>query len=229
VKLAGYVRVSTADQAANGFGLTVQKRAIRAWAKANGHRVVLMAQDAGVSGSNGIDRRVGLLEALDAIRGHEVDGLVIYNLDRLARLLHVQEGALGQVWEAGGKVFSVEDHGEILQDDANDPMRTAMRQMRGVFAQLERGLIRQRMAKGKEAKAERNGYTGGAPRFGFEARDRELVPNEDEQKIIARITDLHRAGGSTRSIAAILNGEGSTAKRGRPWNHVQVWQVLQRN
>jgi hypothetical protein len=35
---------------------------------------------------------------------------------------------------------------EILEDDPEDPMRTAIRQIRCVFAELERGVIRQRMA-----------------------------------------------------------------------------------
>jgi hypothetical protein len=45
-------------------------------------------------------------------------------------------------------VFSLGDGSELLEDDPDDPMHIAIRQMRGVFAQLERGLIRQRMAKG---------------------------------------------------------------------------------
>ena len=64
-----------------------------------------------------------------------------------------QEGVLAQVWASGGRAFSLGDGGEVLEDDPDDPIRTAVRQMRGVFAQLERGLIRQRMARGKKAKA----------------------------------------------------------------------------
>ncbi len=60
----------------------------------------------------------------------------------------MQEAILAQAWAAGGRVFAA-DAGEILADDADDPMRIAMRQMMGVFAQLERGMIRARMARGK--------------------------------------------------------------------------------
>ena len=39
MKIVGYVRVSTATQAEEGLGLDVQKAALRAWSKANGHRL----------------------------------------------------------------------------------------------------------------------------------------------------------------------------------------------
>jgi DNA invertase Pin-like site-specific DNA recombinase len=52
-KLVGYLRVKTDRQAEAGFGLGVQEKAIRGWAEANGHRVVLWCRDEGVSGSNG--------------------------------------------------------------------------------------------------------------------------------------------------------------------------------
>jgi len=55
------------------------------------------------------------------------------------------------------------DAGESHADDADDPMRTAMRQMTGVFAQLERGMIRARMARGKRAAAAQGRYTSANP------------------------------------------------------------------
>ena len=80
----------------------------------------------------------------------------MWKLDRLARDLMTQEAALGRVWRHDGRVFTV-DKGEILADDPADPMRTAFRQMLGVFAQLERGMIRARMDAGRQAKNERAG------------------------------------------------------------------------
>jgi hypothetical protein len=46
------------------------------------------------------------------------------------------------VWRLGGKLYSSES-GEVLPDGADDPMRTAMRQMAGVFSELERRSLRQ--------------------------------------------------------------------------------------
>ena len=125
-----------------------------------------------------------------------------------------QEGVLAEVWRAGGHVFSLGDGGELLEDDPDDPMRTAIRQMRGVFAQLERGLIRQRMAKGRREKKAQGGYVAGSPRFGLMAHDKALVVHEEEAQVIARIRRLRADGLSLRAIARQLEADGVRSKRG---------------
>lgn len=72
--------------------------------------------------------------------------------------------------------------------DPDDPVRTAGRQMRAVFAQLERGLIRQRMSKGKKEKSKQGGCVGGAPPYGFDSNHQgTLIRNDAEQRTLARI------------------------------------------
>ena len=85
VKVIGYVRVSTAEQATEGFGLDIQAKAIRAYCKAQKLRLVAILSDEGISGSNGLDTRRGLAEALARIEHGEASGLVVHKLDRLAR------------------------------------------------------------------------------------------------------------------------------------------------
>src|SRR5262249_10380326 len=187
--LAAYVRVSTNGQAEAGLGLDVQRDAIEKWAAANGHRVVAWFEDAGVSGANGLESRVGLADALAALENRTADGLVVYKLDRLARQLTTQEGTLAKVWALGAAVFTV-DLGEVPRDDPDDPMRTALRQMVGVFAQLERGMIAARLRAGRRLKAERGEYATGAPPYGWRAVGGELEAVPAEQDVIATIRDL---------------------------------------
>src|ERR1700704_1782115 len=108
MKLVAYLRVSTDRQAEEGLGLDVQDRAIRRWARDNGHRIVMVTRDEGVSGSNGIDARFGLHEALAAVKHGTAQGVVVYRLDRLARKLTVQEATLAKVWDLGATVFAVD-------------------------------------------------------------------------------------------------------------------------
>ena len=63
-KALGYVRVSTDEQAANGYGLEVQRAAIREYCRAQGLALVGILSDEGMSGSNGLDSREGLAEVL---------------------------------------------------------------------------------------------------------------------------------------------------------------------
>jgi DNA invertase Pin-like site-specific DNA recombinase len=228
VKLAAYTRVSTIGQVREGYGLDAQRADIRAWAKSDHHRIMLWCSDEGISGANGVDTRHGLYEALQAVQDGRVQGIVFTSLDRLARKMTEQEGVLAEVWRAGGHVFSLGDGGEILEDDPDDPMRTAIRQMRGVFAQLERGLIRQRMAKGRREKKAQGGYVAGSPRFGMKAHDKALVLHEVEAAVVARINELREEGLSLRAIVRQLGADGVPSKRGARWHPTTVARLLAR-
>jgi DNA invertase Pin-like site-specific DNA recombinase len=223
VKLVAHLRVSTDRQAEQGHGLEVQARAIRSWAKTHGHRIVATTRDEGVSGAKDAGDRPGLAEALTIVED-QADGLVVYKLDRLARALTVQEAILAQVWKHRGRVFTV-DLGEVLRDDPDDPMRTAMRQMAGVFGQLERAMIASRMRAGRRLKAERGGYACGAPPLGWRADGGELVTDESEAATVERIRELRKDGASLRQIAEVLTTEGHRTKRGGRW-HPETLRLL---
>lgn len=227
MRLVAYPRVSSETQL-DGLGLEVQKEGIAAWAGVNDHQIVAWYPDEGVSGANGVEGRHGLYLALNAIKDGEAEGLVVYRLDRLARHLTVCESTLAMVWAMGASVFSV-DTGEVCRDDPDDPMRTALRQMIGVFAQLERGMIVARLRAGRKAKAARGGYAGaGPPPFGWAAVEGELVEVGPEQRTIARIVELKREGKSLVVVAGMLNAEGRRPKRGGRWHTEQVRRVLRR-
>lgn len=137
MKLTAYRRVSTDKQAEEGLGLDVQEHAIRVWAKAQGHKVAVWATDAGVSGSNGLDSRHGLPDALEAIRDGRAQGLVVYRLDRLARDLIIQETLLAEVRRKGGQLFSTSAaESGYLADDPDDPSRKLIRQVLGAVVRV---------------------------------------------------------------------------------------------
>jgi DNA invertase Pin-like site-specific DNA recombinase len=227
VKLAAYIRVSSDTQVEEGNGLEVQRRAITRWAKTNGHRVVRWCSDEGISGAVDALDRAGLSCVIAAVESRDAEGIVVARLDRLARKLTVQEAALAHVWRAGGSVFTV-DTGEVAQDDADDPMRTAMRMMVGVFAELERLMIAKRMRGGRRMKAEKGLYAQGAPRYGFRAENRSLVPENDEQQTLERIRELHEQGRSLRAIASTLTEEGRKPKRAARWHPESLRLIVNR-
>jgi DNA invertase Pin-like site-specific DNA recombinase len=229
MRLAAYVRVSTKGQADDGLGRVDQERRIRAWCKRNGHALCGPVAFDQASGTVPVDQRDGFVEVLGRIAAGRCEGLVVLNLGRIARLLTVQEAALAMVWASGGRVFAV-DAGEVLQDDPEDPMRTAIRQMMAVFHQLDRAMIVARLQGGRQVKAAQGGYAYGSPRFG-QAADRErhaLVPDDDEQATVDRIAELHQGGASLRAIAATLDREGRRPKRGARWHPQTVARVLDR-
>lgn len=226
-------RVSTAGQAVDGYGLPAQEADCRKWVKgqtAPRVRIVHMVTDGdgkgGKSGTTLLDERPGLMEAVEWIAEGRADGILAPNLDRLARELTVQEAVLSYVWALGGRVFTA-DHGEHLEDDASDPMRTAMRQMRGVFHQLDRGLIIKRLTEGRAAKGERGGYAYGAPRFGQRVEDGELTDDERENAIAETFERWRDDEGlSIRAICSRANEQGLLSKRGGKWHPTTVQRLL---
>jgi DNA invertase Pin-like site-specific DNA recombinase len=219
-----YTRVSTREQV-DGFGLEVQSKAIKDYAKANGLRLVRTLSDEGQSGSNGLDARVGLAEALGIVERGEVAGIVVYRMDRLARDLLLQETLMARMRAAGAEVLSVSEP----DMDSDDPTRVLVRQVLGSISQYERALIRGRMMAGKAAKVAKGGYGGGRPPFGWRSEGKELVPEPREQEIIALVRHLSEDEGlSSRQIAVRLEEAGHRPKVGEHWSSVQVLRILRR-
>jgi DNA invertase Pin-like site-specific DNA recombinase len=229
MRVVAYLRVSTVGQVKDGLGLPTQERMIRAWVKANGHKLVGIEKENGKSGTLPESERPGLLNALSSLRMHGgkrvADAIVVTSLDRLARNLHVQEAILGKAWALDGRVFSV-DGGEVLRDDPDDPMRTAMRQMAGVFAQLDRAMITKRLRNGRITKKQQGGYAGGRPPFGWKAEAGALVVDAKEQATLKRIRQLQKNRTSLRKMVAILEAEGHRPRAAKRWSAQTLSQVL---
>jgi len=217
-----YLRVSTESQL-DGYGLDVQGQACRAYAAARGWEIVHVAQDGAVSGTLPAHERPGLAEVFDWLAEDQADVLLAARLDRIARELTVQEAILAQVWQLDRHVHTT-DMGEIKRDDPDDPMRTAMRQMAGVFAQLDRALIAKRLRDGRRAKAAAGGKACGVYPYGWSKHGE--VPAE--QKVLTRLLDCAEREMTLAAIAQDLNSRGFRTRHGKVWTIGTVRNVLQK-
>lgn len=227
MELVGYIRVSTDRQVEDCFGLAVQEKMIRTWCRQQGHALRgAVHRDEGYSGTLPAPERPALADALSEIEDGQAAGIVVGRLDRLTRRLVTQEAVLAQVWKSNGRVFTT-DQGEILQDDPEDPMRTAMRQMMGVFSELEHSMIVARLRAGRKEKAAQGGYAYGAPPYGWRAVGGELVEQPAEQVGLARARELRAAGTSLREICRRLEAEQIPPRRSDRWHPEAVRRMLQ--
>jgi DNA invertase Pin-like site-specific DNA recombinase len=229
MRLIGYLRVSTNGQI-DGYGFDSQRADIQKWARANGHKITEWREDA-VSGKYDAPDRDALADALRAVRDDKADGIAVGKLDRLARQLTVQEAILAMVWRDGGKVFAA-DQGEIKADDDDDPMRCAMRQVQGVFAELDRKQVSKRLRDGRKAKAAAGKHAVGDYAYGYtgvgKGKDRDAAPRDDEQAAVRRILELRQTGQSYRAIAATLDAEGLKPRRAASWSAMAVRNIAAR-
>jgi DNA invertase Pin-like site-specific DNA recombinase len=103
-----------------------------------------------------------------------------------------------------------------------------IRQVLGAVSEYERAMVTLRLRNGRRRKAQMGGYASGAPAFGLEARDGDLIESQDEQITIKRIAELRVSGASLRKICSTLESEGHRSKRGGTWQPMAVKRVLDR-
>ncbi len=85
MRLVGYVRVSTEEQATEGVSLDAQRERLEAYALAHNAELLAIESDEGISGKVSPEKRLGLAAALARIRADEAEGLLVLKLDRLSR------------------------------------------------------------------------------------------------------------------------------------------------
>jgi DNA invertase Pin-like site-specific DNA recombinase len=160
-----YLRVSTDKQTTNN-----QRRELEAVAERSGWKVAKVYEDAGISGAKGRDKRPGLDAMTKAVNAKEFDMVASWSVDRLGRSLTDLLSILQTLHEKGVGLFL---HQQGL--DTSTTAGKAMFQMLGVFAEFERGIIRERVNAGLARAKERGTRLGRRPvKSSVEARIREL-------------------------------------------------------
>jgi putative DNA-invertase from lambdoid prophage Rac len=135
-----YARVSTADK---GQDPELQLRDLRSYAKARGWEIFDEYKDIGLSGAN--DKRPELDRLLNDARKRQIDGILVWKLDRFGRSLRSLVTTLEELKDLGVQFAS---YTENL--DFNTPAGRAMANLIGVFAEFERDLIRERVKAGMQ-------------------------------------------------------------------------------
>ncbi len=216
----GYIRVSTDEQA---LGPEAQREALRRWCATNGAELVATFEDLGVSGGLELDKRPGLLRALDALKANSATVLLVAKRDRLARDVLVAAMVNRLAEKAGAQILSADGTG-----NGDGPEALLMRNIVNAFAEYERALIRARTRAALAVKCGKGERTGAVP-FGYRlaADGLHLEPLAAEQNIITAIRRLRSDGLSIRGIAHRLNLDGIAA-RGSRWHPTSVARVLER-
>src|SRR5277367_640791 len=153
-RVAIYLRVSTSKQETSN-----QRRELEAVAKRSGWKIIKVYEDAGISGAKGRDGRPGLDAMLKAVNAREFDLVATWSVDRLGRSLTDLLSILQHLKDKGVDLFL---HQQGL--DTSTTAGKAMFQMLGVFAEFERGIIRERVNAGL-ARAREKGVVLGRPRI----------------------------------------------------------------
>ena len=220
--VALYTRVSTAEQAKEGYSIQEQADRLKKYAEAMSWSVYKVYTDAGYSGAT--TDRPALKSLISDVKNHRVDKVIVYKIDRLSRSQKDTLMLIEDVFLKNGVDFvSMSEN-----FDTATPFGRAMIGILAVFAQLEREQIKERMMLGKEAKAKQGKFSGSSfvsIGYDYDRNTQELSINEYEALQVRMIFKMFCAGESIRRIEKYLLDNGYSHRYGK-WNGKTVRNVL---
>lgn len=217
-KTVAYVRVSSHEQASEGFSLPVQEKRLRAYCIGMGWTLAEVILDAGISART--MKRPGLQKILAGLRDRSIGRVLCVKLDRVTRSVRDLAPLLDAFAEADASLVSL---GESL--DTGSAAGRLMVHLLVSVSQWEREAISERtLAISTDKRLERVCY--GHVAFGFRRdEDNRLVEVPAEQIAIRTMRRMHTAKASFRQIVAWLVANDIRPHRG-DWHASSVRHVL---
>ena len=221
MKIIGYIRVSTDQQAESGLGLEAQRKAIEAYAKNLGHPITEFYSDEGICGALSLDKRPGILNAISTLDKGDI--IVVAKRDRLGRDPLVVAMIESAIARKGARIASAAGEGT----DNDDPSSILMRRMIDAFAEYERLIIKARTKAALRVKKEKGQRVGHIPYGHKLAQDGiHLENHEQEQYILKQMNILRKKGYSIRETAIMMNKKQLFNRGQSQWNHASIFRVI---
>lgn len=195
-RVAIYARVSTEEQAKEGISIDAQLAKCKSYCEARDWSIAHIYTDPGYSA--GTLNRPALKELLDDAKNHKFDIILVHKTDRFSRKLKDLITVLEELKIEGVNFTSVTE-----QIDTTSAMGEAFFQIIGVFAQLERGMVKERVKMAFDRKADLGEALYRAP-FGYKYVNRKLVPDENAPKV-RDLFEMWIAGIDYKTIAQKFN------------------------
>lgn len=217
-----YIRVSTLDQAREGYSLDAQEQTLRKWCSDHKYRIYDLYADRGISGKD-IDHRPDMIRLMrDAQAGH-FNAVVFWALSRFTRSVQDLYSTMTkfQKWNV-----SMVSYTESF--DTSTPMGRAMIGIVGVFAQLERELTGERVSAAMLARAQKGKRTC-SEILGYDLKGKDSFSiNEKEAEFVRFCFDKYLERKNLTEVAELCRKKGYRGKRGKIPNAYTVSVILTR-
>jgi len=222
MRTAIYIRVSTEDQAKEGYSLEVQKEHLESFALREGYEVFKVYSDDGISAYS--TRRSALQELLADAKAKRFELVIVHKIDRFSRnlkdlLMLVDElSSYGVGFKSATEPF-----------DTTTSAGKLMFQQLGSFAEFERNRIAERVFPGMIKGVQQGNWQGArfAP-FGYNYNKAKklLEVEEREANIVKLIYMMYLSGKSTHDIAAYLDKKGYKTRTGKQFYNKFICDIL---
>ena len=217
-KIAGiYIRVSTEDQAREGFSLGEQEEKLRQLCDYKGYEIYKVYCDAGISAKD-MEHRPKFQEMLKDMQDEKINYIVAYKLDRVTRSVRDLEELISQLEKYN--TYLVCDRDDVNTSTANG--RFFVR-MLTVLSQLEIEIVSERTKFGLNG-AIKSGHLPGPVALGFKKDgNRKTIIDPSTAPIVKRIFDLYLQGKTFLQISNIFNEEKILNKK---WKDTHIERII---
>lgn len=224
MRAALYLRVSTEEQAAEGYSLDAQRMLLEDYCIAEGWDAVKVYEDDGYSGRN--TKRPSYQRMMSEM--DQWDLIVVIKMDRIHRNSRNFMNMMEEL-DRNGKMFV--SSSESL--DTTNAMGRFVVDMIQRIAQLESEQIGERTQFGMREKAETltpegpgKKTMGFTPPFGYLLEDNRLVAEPDELALVEEIFSSYASGETMDSICYSLNRDHRLTRKGNAWNKFNLRNIL---
>ena len=232
-KVFAYMRVSTTNQAREGYSLSYQEDLIKEYCNSNSLELIETFKDEAISGAV-IDEeemvvdRPALQEMLSRLQYEEVKYIVTLNTSRLWRSDMTKILIQRVLKKHNVDVRAIEQPSYSIY--ASDPSNVLINGIMEVIDEYARLEIAMKLSRGRKKKAEQGGFAGGGVVFGYTSSKTEKTIEVDaEQSEIVRVVfnlKQTRPDMSLAQIADFLNSNGYRTAKQKWFTKTQVKRIL---
>ena len=213
-----YMRVSTEDQAREGFSLPEQRERLETFCKFKGYEIVDYYEDAGISAKTG-NYRPEFERLKNDIKAKKINTIVALKLDRITRSIYDWENLMTFLDENGAYLDCVND--EINTTSANGKMISRLL-MSVSQNEIERTSERTKVGLAGAIKC---GHIPHIAPLGYKHEDKKLVIDYSTKDVVVRIFDLYYNGYSYQKISNLFNNEKVLGKGN--WRDSTIVTILE--
>lgn len=216
-----YLRVSTDEQAKEGFSIDNQKRACVEYAQMYGYHVKRIFLDDGKSGRT--TDRPAFQELLIAVKESPVEAVIIYKIDRFARNVGDFSNIRKQFKSIGVKLLSVSENGDVTEGLIGNIFASVAEWESDVNGQRTRDALTQKFREGWQPTPPPLGYRSvGGPR-----ERKTCEPDPYVAPIIKELFELYSTGSySIMEIQDWLSDKNIVSKNGTNLGHSVIHTIL---
>ncbi|MGY5216883.1 recombinase family protein [Clostridium butyricum] len=228
--IAIYTRVSTIEQAEEGYSNDEQERLLTNWCNKNGYEIYKFYSDRGISGKD-IKHRPALKELLKDAEEKKFDMVISWKINRISRRLS-DVLKIVDIFEKNNITFK--SYSEPFETDT--PAGKMQFQMMALIGEFERGTIAQNVKMGMCAKARAGEWCGGRV-LGYDLvpiddiqtgkrRKTKLIINEKEAEVVRIIFNEYANGKGYKAITNKINKLGYKTKKGNNFSVGSIKDIL---